>query len=102
MFVTELVVSELVTNAVRYATGPVRLRLVRDETLVCVVSDGSSTSPHLSGGCRRRPQYPVAKSADPAAERRAATRSSTYWSVRQPKPHAARVSMAPVRCASWK
>ncbi|MFF3585309.1 SpoIIE family protein phosphatase [Streptomyces mirabilis] len=46
-FVTELVVSELVTNAIRHAAGPVRLRLIRDETLVCEVSDGSSTSPHL-------------------------------------------------------
>jgi serine phosphatase RsbU (regulator of sigma subunit)/anti-sigma regulatory factor (Ser/Thr protein kinase) len=46
-FTTELVVSELVTNAIRYATGPVRLRLLRDRALVCEVSDGSSTSPRL-------------------------------------------------------
>ncbi|MGW1028258.1 SpoIIE family protein phosphatase [Streptomyces sp. NPDC002577] len=46
-FITELVVSELVTNAVRHSTGPIRLRLIRNETLVCEVSDGSSTSPHL-------------------------------------------------------
>ncbi|MGY0055713.1 SpoIIE family protein phosphatase [Streptomyces sp. LZ34] len=46
-FITELVVSELVTNAIRYATGPIRFRLIRNETLVCEVSDGSSTSPHL-------------------------------------------------------
>ncbi|MFE7216373.1 SpoIIE family protein phosphatase [Streptomyces sp. NPDC057611] len=46
-FTTELVASELVTNAIRYATGPVRLRLLRDRALVCEVSDGSSTSPRL-------------------------------------------------------
>nr|WP_234425850.1 SpoIIE family protein phosphatase [Streptomyces kebangsaanensis] len=46
-FSTELVASELVTNAIRYATGPVRLRLLRDRALVCEVSDGSSTSPRL-------------------------------------------------------
>ncbi|MFC9502826.1 SpoIIE family protein phosphatase [Streptomyces sp. NPDC057002] len=46
-FVTELVVSELVTNAIRYAAGPIRLRLIRERSLVCEVSDGSSTAPHL-------------------------------------------------------
>ncbi|WP_406408409.1 SpoIIE family protein phosphatase [Streptomyces sp. NBC_01643] len=46
-FTTELVVSELITNAIRYASGPIRLRLIRDRTLICEVSDGSSTSPHL-------------------------------------------------------
>jgi PAS domain S-box-containing protein len=46
-FVTELVVSELVTNAIRYAEGPIQLRLIRDRTLICEVSDGSSTAPHL-------------------------------------------------------
>ncbi|GLF97865.1 SpoIIE family protein phosphatase [Streptomyces yaizuensis] len=46
-FTTELILSELVTNAIRYATGPIRVRLVRDRTLICEVSDHSSTSPHL-------------------------------------------------------
>ncbi|MDX2709964.1 SpoIIE family protein phosphatase [Streptomyces sp. PA03-6a] len=46
-FTTELVVSELVTNAIRYASDPIRLRLIRDRTLICEVSDGSSTSPHI-------------------------------------------------------
>ncbi len=46
-FTTELLVSELVTNAIRYATAPIRLRLIRDRTLICEVSDGSSTSPRL-------------------------------------------------------
>jgi PAS domain S-box-containing protein len=46
-FTTELVASELLTNAIRHASGPVRLRLLRDLTLICEVSDASSTSPHL-------------------------------------------------------
>ncbi|MDT3396168.1 SpoIIE family protein phosphatase [Streptomyces sp. B1866] len=46
-FTTELVVSELVTNAIRHATGPIRLRLIRDHALICEVSDASNTSPHL-------------------------------------------------------
>ncbi|SNT06332.1 SpoIIE family protein phosphatase [Actinacidiphila glaucinigra] len=46
-FTTELVVSELVTNAIRYGSDPVRLRLIRDRTLSCEVFDGSSTSPHM-------------------------------------------------------
>ncbi|MGV4886537.1 SpoIIE family protein phosphatase [Streptomyces viridosporus] len=46
-FVTELVVSELVTNAIRYGTPPVQLRLIRDRTLICEVTDANPTSPHL-------------------------------------------------------
>ncbi|MFF3290850.1 SpoIIE family protein phosphatase [Streptomyces sp. NPDC003023] len=46
-FTTELILSELVTNAIRYAAGPIRVRLIRDRTLICEVSDHSSTSPHL-------------------------------------------------------
>ncbi|MFB7507059.1 SpoIIE family protein phosphatase [Streptomyces broussonetiae] len=46
-FITELVVSELVTNAIRYGESPIQLRLIRDRALICEVSDASSTSPHL-------------------------------------------------------
>ncbi|WP_251095871.1 sodium/proline symporter PutP [Streptomyces sp. Caat 7-52] len=46
-FTTELIVSELVTNAIRHATGPVCLRLIRERGLICEVSDASSTSPRL-------------------------------------------------------
>ncbi|ELS50745.1 SpoIIE family protein phosphatase [Streptomyces viridochromogenes] len=46
-FTTEVIVSELVTNAYRYAGGPVLLRLIRDGRLICEVSDTSNTSPHL-------------------------------------------------------
>ncbi|WP_222436452.1 SpoIIE family protein phosphatase [Streptomyces sp. T12] len=44
---TELVVSELVTNVLRYGAPPAHLRLIKDRALICEVSDGSSTSPHL-------------------------------------------------------
>ncbi|WP_329167163.1 SpoIIE family protein phosphatase (plasmid) [Streptomyces sp. NBC_01717] len=44
---TELVVSELVTNALRYSNGTIGLRLIRDQTLTCEVSDTSSTAPQL-------------------------------------------------------
>ncbi|MFD1275376.1 ATP-binding protein [Streptomyces kaempferi] len=46
-FLAELVVSELVTNAIRYGGSPVQLRLIRHDTLICEVSDGSNTAPHL-------------------------------------------------------
>jgi hypothetical protein len=50
-FVTELVVSKLVTNAIRYGEPPIRLRLIRDTSLICEVSDASSTAPHLRRAC---------------------------------------------------
>ncbi|RKN40039.1 SpoIIE family protein phosphatase [Streptomyces hoynatensis] len=46
-FTTELIVSELVTNAMRYAQGSIGLRLIRETALICEVSDGSSTAAHL-------------------------------------------------------
>ncbi len=46
-FAAELILSELVTNAVRHGTGPIRVRLLHDRTLICEVSDTSSTAPHL-------------------------------------------------------
>ncbi|GAA3028371.1 hypothetical protein GCM10010448_07920 [Streptomyces glomeratus] len=46
-FTTELTVSELVTNAIRYGRPPIGLRLIHDRALVCEVSDTSSTTPHL-------------------------------------------------------
>ncbi|WSU63634.1 SpoIIE family protein phosphatase [Streptomyces sp. NBC_01104] len=46
-FVTELILSELVTNAIRYGSEPISVRLLYDRALICEVSDCSSTSPHL-------------------------------------------------------
>ncbi|AEY87166.1 magnesium or manganese-dependent protein phosphatase [Streptomyces hygroscopicus subsp. jinggangensis 5008] len=46
-FGTELILSELLTNAIRYGAPPVRVRLLLGRTLVCEVADGSNTSPRL-------------------------------------------------------
>ncbi|WP_227025738.1 SpoIIE family protein phosphatase [Streptomyces fodineus] len=54
-FTAELVLSELITNAIRYGGEPITVRLLRTvsrggfaaDTLICEVSDGSSTSPRL-------------------------------------------------------
>ncbi|WP_392871899.1 SpoIIE family protein phosphatase [Streptomyces sp. LN499] len=50
MTTTELIVSELVTNAIRYGGGPIRLRLIQHEVLTCEVSDSSTSHP--------RPRHP--------------------------------------------
>jgi anti-sigma regulatory factor (Ser/Thr protein kinase) len=47
VFTTELILSELVTNAIRYGAGPIRVRMLFDRTLICEVFDSSSTAPHL-------------------------------------------------------
>ncbi|WP_442814409.1 SpoIIE family protein phosphatase [Streptomyces sp. NBC_01808] len=44
---TELILSELITNAMRHGVGPIKVRLLRDHTLTCEVYDHSLTSPHL-------------------------------------------------------
>jgi len=83
-FTTELILSELVTNAIRYATGPIHVRLLYDRTLVCEISDGSSTSPHIrragandEGG---RGLYLVASFAERWGTRYTA-RGKTIWSA---------------------
>ncbi|WP_153543244.1 SpoIIE family protein phosphatase [Streptomyces sp. RB17] len=44
-FTTELIVSELVSNAVRYGAAPLQLRLIFDRMLTCEVSDGAMSAP---------------------------------------------------------
>jgi hypothetical protein len=47
-FITELVVSELVTNAIRYGRPPIQLRLIHENsTLISEVFDSSNTAPHM-------------------------------------------------------
>ncbi|MPY56565.1 SpoIIE family protein phosphatase [Streptomyces spongiae] len=46
-FTTELIASELVTNAIRHARSQAELRLIRDRVLVCEVADTSNTQPRL-------------------------------------------------------
>ncbi|MFI5476980.1 SpoIIE family protein phosphatase [Streptomyces cacaoi] len=46
--IAELIVSELVTNAIRYGRPPIQLRLIHhDNILISEVFDSSSTAPHL-------------------------------------------------------
>jgi PAS domain S-box-containing protein len=52
-FTTELIVSELLTNAIRHSQPPIQVRMILDGVLSCEVSDGSSTAPHL----RRADRY---------------------------------------------
>ncbi|MGW5249528.1 ATP-binding protein [Streptomyces sp. NPDC004129] len=46
----ELIVSELVTNALRYGEGPNRLRLIQHQVLTCEVFDSDTRRP--------RPRHP--------------------------------------------
>ncbi|WP_069772450.1 SpoIIE family protein phosphatase [Streptomyces sp. LUP30] len=87
-FSTELIVSELVTNAIRYGNAPIELRLIRADVLICEVSDGSSTAPHLrrarvfdEGG---RGLLLVAQVAERWGSRHTAT-GKTIW-AEQPVP----------------
>ncbi|MGQ4335421.1 SpoIIE family protein phosphatase, partial [Streptomyces hayashii] len=87
-FSTELIVSELVTNAIRYGHAPIELRLIRADVLICEVSDGSSTAPHLrrarafdEGG---RGLLLVAQVAERWGSRHTAT-GKTIW-AEQPLP----------------
>jgi serine phosphatase RsbU (regulator of sigma subunit)/anti-sigma regulatory factor (Ser/Thr protein kinase) len=44
---TQLIVSELVTNAVRHSTGPIGLRLIQHQALTCEVFDTDVSYPRL-------------------------------------------------------
>ncbi|OIJ98509.1 hypothetical protein BIV23_29585 [Streptomyces monashensis] len=85
---TELIVSELVTNAIRHAHPPIQLRLIHDTALICEVSDASSTTPHLrrarvldEGG---RGLFLVGQVAERWGTRHTAT-GKTVW-AEQPPP----------------
>ncbi|MFF9687913.1 SpoIIE family protein phosphatase [Streptomyces sp. NPDC014623] len=89
-FTTELILSELVTNSIRYATGPIRVRLIRDRTLICEVSDRSSTSPHLrqaastdEGG---RGLFLVAQLAERWGTRYTDDGGKVIWTEQLPQP----------------
>jgi serine phosphatase RsbU (regulator of sigma subunit)/anti-sigma regulatory factor (Ser/Thr protein kinase) len=90
---TELIVSELLTNAIRHAQPPIQVRMILDSALLsCEVSDGSSTAPHL----RRADRYDeggrglllVARLADRWGSRPTRT-GKTIW-AQQPLPSAER------------
>ncbi|MFI8962980.1 SpoIIE family protein phosphatase [Streptomyces sp. NPDC053493] len=96
-FTAELVLSELITNAIRYGRPPVRVRLVYDRVLICEVSDGSSTSPHLrhatdtdEGG---RGLFLVAQFAQRWGTRYA-RRGKTIWAELPTSPNGPSVDLA--------
>ncbi|MDW6058453.1 ATP-binding protein [Streptomyces sp. FXJ1.4098] len=102
-FTTELVVSELVTNALRYGSPPIRLRLIRERALICEVSDRSSTSPHLrragatdEGG---RGLFLIAHIAQDWGTRYT-TGGKTVWTEQPFEPRAGALSAALGRCPS--
>ncbi|MEU0300483.1 ATP-binding protein [Streptomyces sp. NPDC006175] len=87
-FTTELIVSELVTNAIRYAGGPVLLRLIKDRRLICEVSDTSQTQPHLrraltDEGCSSSPSSHTAGAAGTPPPARPSGRSSSSTARRR-------------------
>ncbi|MFJ5966547.1 ATP-binding protein [Streptomyces sp. NPDC093060] len=100
----EQTVSELVTDVVRHGRGPVRLRLIRARSLICEVSDASSTSPHLrhaasvdEGG---RGLFMIAQLADAWGTRYTAI-GKTIWTrqtVPLPRSDAESRSAALTRC----
>jgi len=49
---TQLLVSELVTNAIRYTHGPVTLRLILERTLTCEIADTSPALPRMKYAAR--------------------------------------------------
>ncbi len=87
---TELLVSELVTNALRYARGQITIRLVLERTLVCEVLDDSAALPRLrhAGGTDEsgRGLHVVSQLAQRWGTRR--TRSGKVVWCEQPVPAA--------------
>ncbi|MGW9133928.1 SpoIIE family protein phosphatase [Streptomyces sp. NPDC055681] len=87
IFATELILSELVTNAIRYGGAPIRVRMLHNRSLICEVSDSGSTAPHLryasttdEGG---RGLYLVAQFADRWGTRYTA-KGKVIWSEQTP------------------
>ncbi|MGY5011309.1 SpoIIE family protein phosphatase [Streptomyces sp. 900105755] len=86
---TELIVSELVTNAVRHGAGPITLRLIRHEVLVIEVTDTSDSVPRLrharptdEGG---RGLFLVAQLAGRRGTRNS-SRGKTVWAEQEINP----------------
>ncbi|MGW1991445.1 SpoIIE family protein phosphatase [Embleya sp. NPDC001921] len=107
IFTTELIVSELVTNAIRYGQAPIRLRLIRDRSLICEVSDGTNTVPHLrrartfdEGG---RGLLLVAQFAQRWGTRQSPTGKTIWCEQVLPDGHGAKeASQPPVRTRAWE
>nr|WP_272926904.1 ATP-binding SpoIIE family protein phosphatase [Streptomyces sp. SID486] len=113
VFTTELILSELVSNAMRYTTGPIHLRLLRDHALTCEVFDCSTAIPHLHQASTKdesgRGLFLVARLAERWGARHTQT-GKVIWSEQPlprsapdgttPGPHAARDSVPSPRMPS--
>ncbi|MDQ1051057.1 GAF domain-containing SpoIIE family protein phosphatase [Streptomyces sp. V4I2] len=81
-FTTELVVSELVTNAIRYGKSPIQLRMILQSALTREVSDASSTcaapgsSTRAAAACSSSPSSPNTGARGTTARARSSGRSS--------------------------
>ncbi|HXZ65448.1 MAG TPA: ATP-binding protein, partial [Streptosporangiaceae bacterium] len=86
----ELLVSELVTNAVRYAQGKIGLRLVLENGLVCEVLDDSAALPRLrhpdDSDERGRGLQVVSQLAQRWGARRAASGKVVWCELAVPAP----------------
>jgi anti-sigma regulatory factor (Ser/Thr protein kinase) len=72
---SELLVSELVTNAIKYANGEVTLRLILEpETLVCEVHDSSPALPRV---------LQVDKDAENGRGLHVVSQMASHWGVRR-------------------
>ncbi|WP_327255822.1 SpoIIE family protein phosphatase [Streptomyces sp. NBC_01244] len=88
-FTVELVVSELVTNAIRYGAAPIAVRLIREpHLLTCEVTDASLTAPYLrharEGDEGGRGLYICANLTDSWGVRHTAEGKTVWASVRLP------------------
>ena len=84
-FTAELVVSELVTNAIRYGTPPIQLRLIRDVAVEMLASMTALWEGELRGGLARQ-GLRISDYDDLTEEQRAAFEA-------QGRPHAVRFRM---------
>jgi PAS domain S-box-containing protein len=88
-FTTELIVSELVGNAVRYGAPPLRLRLILDRMLTCEVSDAATSAPQVKHARTidetGRGLFIIASLADQWGTRYQA-QGKTVWAEQRPSP----------------
>ncbi|MFE4175476.1 ATP-binding protein [Streptomyces sp. NPDC056909] len=88
----ELVISELVTNAVTHACGPIRARLDRlssGAVRVCVDDGGSVAAPHHTDPAEHGRGLPImaALSTHHGQTRMPAPYRARWWATLTPQPH---------------
>jgi len=95
----ELLVSELVTNALAYATGEVSMRLILDRALVCEVFDDAAAMPKLRGAAdseeNGRGLHVVSQLATRWGTRRTQTGKAVWFELPLPEGMAAPLDATP-------